>query len=139
MAAIASIQSNASGSAMQSRPAAGARVCCRMLTEGGKIHLQSELAPCFCFPCFLSPWHPFSPDPFPSLRPGQLPLWRGCRRGHFHTPQKGWLPGQPAAWPRVPPRSAPQNMTALRHGAGTSSHRLTHPTCLHGTCSGRRT
>lgn len=41
------------------RPEAAAPVCCRMLSEGGKIHLQSALVPCFCCACFRC--HPCIP------------------------------------------------------------------------------
>lgn len=41
-------------------PSSAALVCCRMLTEGGKIHLQSALVPCFCCACFLC--HPRIPS-----------------------------------------------------------------------------
>lgn len=58
----------------QAQQCRAARVCCRMLTEGGKIHLQSEPVPCFCFTCC------FSPSLHPQLQPSQL--W---------SPWPGWL------------------------------------------------
>ena len=84
MAVTASVQPNAPGSAMQSRPEAAARVCCRMLTEGGKIHLQSELVPCFCFACFLS--HPRIPSaltPLSASGEAGCPCRGAVRRGTF--------------------------------------------------------
>lgn len=66
VAVIASVRPKAPDSAMQRQPEAAARDCCRMLTEGGKIHLQSELFPCFCFDCFLS--HPFIPSALTPLK-----------------------------------------------------------------------
>jgi len=118
----------ASAEPAQSRPQAAARVCCRMLTEGGKIHLQSELVPCFDFACCLS-----QPRILSGLTPSTASGRAGCPRC-----RKGCLPRQPAAWPGVLPRSAPQDATASRPGAGTSLHHLAHPARLRGTLGGPR-
>lgn len=102
VAAVASVQPNASGSAMQSRPEAAARVCCRMLTEGGKIHLQSEPVSPLLLPLLSLTLAPL--QPFRSLRPG----WLSPRRGDFHTPRKGWAARTDSAWPELLPHSAPR-------------------------------
>lgn len=111
VAVTASGQPNAPGSAMQSRPEAAARVCCRMLTEEGKIHLQSELVPCFCFACFLA--HPRIPSALtPLTASGQAGCpWGGLsERGHFDTP------------PKVLPGAAPQDTTAWGRDQLTPAH-----------------
>lgn len=100
MAVTASVQPKAPGSVVQTRPKAAAQVCCRMLTEGGKIHLQSELVPCFCFARFLS--HPRTPSALtPLTDSGQA----GCPvelllEGALPQPSEG-VARTAAAWPRV--------------------------------------
>lgn len=70
------VQPHSPGLAVQCQTEAAALVCSRMLSEGGKIHLQSVLVLCFCCACFLC--HPCIPA---ALSPQAHSSQVGCPYG----------------------------------------------------------